>query len=62
MQFRHLESYRILSDGRILQDPMGSGIGYVDLGLNLHQCLTQTKLEMIKVRVRIEDNRVRKSH
>jgi hypothetical protein len=32
MQFRHPESYRILSDGRILQDPMGSGVGYVDLG------------------------------
>jgi hypothetical protein len=35
MQFRHPESYRILSDGRILQDPMGSGIGYVDLGSEL---------------------------
>ena len=34
MQFRHPESYRILSDGRILQDPMGSGVGYVDLGKN----------------------------
>jgi hypothetical protein len=34
MQFRHPESYRILLDGRILQDPMGSGIGYVDLGEN----------------------------
>jgi hypothetical protein len=33
MQFRHPESYRILSDGRILQDPMGSGVGYVDLGM-----------------------------
>jgi hypothetical protein len=33
MQFRHPESYRILSDGRILQDPMGSGVGYVDLGV-----------------------------
>ncbi len=32
MQFRHQESYRILSDGRILQDPMGSGVWYVDLG------------------------------
>jgi hypothetical protein len=32
MQFRHPESYRILSDGRILQDPMVSGVGYVDLG------------------------------
>ncbi len=32
MQFRHPESYRILSDDRILQDPMGSGVGYVDLG------------------------------
>jgi hypothetical protein len=32
MQFRHPESYRIMSDGRILQDPMGSGVGYVDLG------------------------------
>ncbi len=32
MQFRHPESYRILSDGRILQDPMGSGVGYVGLG------------------------------
>ncbi len=36
MQFRHPQSYRILSDGRILQDPMGSGVGYVDLG----NCLT----------------------
>jgi hypothetical protein len=26
MQFRHPESYRIL------QDPMGSGVGYMDLG------------------------------
>ena len=34
MQFRHPESYRILSDGRILQDPMGSGVGYVDLGFD----------------------------
>jgi hypothetical protein len=34
MQFRHPESYRILSDGRILQDHMGSGVGYVDLGYN----------------------------
>jgi hypothetical protein len=33
MKFRHSESYRILSDGRILQDPMGSGGGYVDLGI-----------------------------
>ncbi len=33
MQFRHPESYRILSDGQILQDPMESGVGYVDLGL-----------------------------
>jgi hypothetical protein len=34
MQFRHPESYRILSDDRILQDPMESGVGYVDLGLD----------------------------
>ncbi len=34
MQFRHPESYRILSDGRILEDPMGSGVGYVDLGID----------------------------
>jgi hypothetical protein len=32
MQFRHPESYRILSDGRILQDPMGSDVEYMDLG------------------------------
>ncbi len=37
MQFRHPESYRILSDGRILQDPMGSGVGYVNLGMCLDQ-------------------------
>jgi hypothetical protein len=36
MQFRHPESYRILSDGRILQDPMGSGVGYVDVGVRLY--------------------------
>jgi hypothetical protein len=34
MQFRHPESYRILSDGRILQDPMRYDVGYVDLGNN----------------------------
>jgi hypothetical protein len=34
MQFRHPESHRILSDGRILQDPMRSGVGYVDLGIS----------------------------
>ncbi len=32
MQFLHPESYRILLDDRILQDPMGSGVRYVDLG------------------------------
>ncbi len=32
MQVRHPKSYRILSDGRILQDPMGSDVAYVDLG------------------------------
>jgi hypothetical protein len=32
MQFRHPESYQIFSDGRILQDSMGPGVGYVDLG------------------------------
>jgi hypothetical protein len=35
MQFRHPESYRMLSDGRILQDPMGSDVGYMDLGYSL---------------------------
>ncbi len=36
MQFRHPESYRILTDGRILQDPMGSDIGSVDLGTSFN--------------------------
>ena len=43
MQFRHPESYRILSDGRILQDPMGSGVGYVDLDIVLF--LFQNKVQ-----------------
>ncbi len=42
MQFRHPESYQILSDGRILQDPMGSGVGYVDLGGRFKQLTTFT--------------------
>ncbi len=48
MQFRHPEFYRILSDGRILQDPMGSGVGYVDLGL--HISVKVQKSEMCSIR------------
>ena len=44
MQFRHPESYRILSDGRILQDPMGSGVGYVDLGRKLYRLIVRLDL------------------
>jgi hypothetical protein len=55
MQFRHSESYRILSDGRILQDPMGSGVGYVDLGaVNLQGVYVDSK-QNLYVKLKIED-------